>query len=95
MLTESQLTRLLSKKYIEIKLSPHQKLELYKRLEELDMSPSEYFIYLSEEYEGNHLASLKHFRYNLKRRVKKGINLIYIEELIKLRDYLNLLIKKL
>lgn len=80
---------------VQIKLSGEAKIKLDKRLQELNMSPSQYFLYLVEEYEGDHLTSLHNFRYNLKRRVKKGINFMYIQELIKLRDYLNLLIEKL
>lgn len=92
---ESQLTPLLSKETISIRLSPNSKMKLEKRLKELNMNPSQYFLYLIEEYEGDNLTSLQNFRYNLKRRVKKGINFMYIQELIKLRDYINILLDRL
>jgi hypothetical protein len=92
---ESQLTPQLFKNTVQIKLSSEATVNLNKKLKELDMNPSQYFMYLIEEHEGDHLTSLHNFRYNLKRRVKKGINFMYLQELIKLRDYLNILINRL
>lgn len=83
------------KSKITIHLSPLQ-LQSFKALsKKLDANNSSTLAYLLEAYEGNNLKYIKNFRYNLVKRVRLGINKMYLDELIKLRDYLDSLINKI
>jgi hypothetical protein len=90
-----QLTPQLSKEEIKIKLPLEKLLKIQTRCNELGMNTNEYIIYLIEEVDGDNIKSIINFRYNLNKRIKKGINKLYINELIKLQKQLNLLLDKL
>lgn len=83
------------KKSTKLNLPIIQQIKLEKRCKELGMSTSEYFIYLMEEYDGDHINTIINFRYNLSKRVKKGINQLYIKQLIKLQKQLDLILNRL
>jgi hypothetical protein len=90
-----QLTPLLSKSNIKITLPIDQIIKAEEKCKELGMSFNEYIIYLIEEIDGDDIKSIINFRYNLRKRIKKGINRLYINQLIKLQTQLNLLLEKL
>jgi predicted DNA-binding protein len=85
----------LCKEDIKIKLPIEQSIKLYSQASKLGMTKSQYIIYLMEEYDGDSINTIINFRYNLNRRIKKGINRIYINQLIKLQTQLNILLEKL
>lgn len=91
---QSQIESLTKDKRIVIKLPIHKKLQFIQRRDELQMSSSQFIIYLMNEYDGDHLSVIQNFRYNLIRRIKKGIDRNYLYELTKLRDHLNTIIDK-
>lgn len=80
---------------LNIQLTLLQKIKLENNAKELGMNNSQYISYLLENYEGDNINIIKRFRYNLIRRVKKGINIMYINELKKLNTYLNILLERL
>lgn len=80
---------------VVIKLPIDKKVDFLNKRDRLGMSSSQFLMYLLEEYEGNNLAVIKNFRYNLSKRIKKGINRQYINELTKLRDQLNITLNRL
>jgi len=92
---ESQLIHLLSKEPLILELPPLIKLKIEQRSTELNLTPANYIIFLIENYDGNTLEVLTSFRYNLIQKVKKGINIIHIRELIKLKEYLEVILAKL
>jgi hypothetical protein len=90
-----QLIPPLSKQTIKITLPLEKQIKLEIRCKELGMSRSEYIIYLMDEVDGDDIKTIINFRYNLRNRIKKGINRLYINQLIKLQKQLNLLLDKL
>lgn len=91
---EARLLQVVNNKRIALNLPIEKKIQFYKRIKELDMSPSQFVVYLLNEYDGNHLSVISKFRYNLIKRIKKGINKQYLFELKTLRDQLNIIIEK-
>ena len=91
---EHKLRQMANDKRIVIKLPIDKKVQFYKRAEELNMSPSQFIIHLLNEYDGDHLSVISNFRYNLNKRIRKGINDKYLYELTRLRDNLNVIIEK-
>lgn len=91
---EQQLYQVANDKRIVVKLPIDKKIQFYQRAEELGMSPSQFVIHLLEEYDGDHLSVISNFRYNLIKRIKKGINRQYLFELKALRDHINVIIEK-
>jgi hypothetical protein len=87
-----QSTPQLYKGDIKLKLPIEQVLKFQKRCNELGMTSSQYVIFLMEGYNINNIIN---FRYNLNKRIKKGINRIYINQLIKLRAQLETILNKL
>lgn len=90
-----QLIPLLSKNDIKVNLTLDQIVKAQERCNELGLTFNQYIIFLIEEIDGDDIKSIINFRYNLRRRIKKGINRIYINQLIKLQTQLNLLLEKL
>ncbi len=90
-----QSTPLFYKKPITINLPTNQVINFESRCKKLGMTHSQFVIYLMEEYDGDNLTCIINFRYNLERRLKKGINKLYINQLQKLQKQLNLILEKL
>jgi hypothetical protein len=80
---------------VVLSLSPLQKVSFDKICEELDMNGSQLFEYLIQRHYTFDLSTIRMFRYNLVKRVKKGINNQYIKEFIKLNNYLNTFLENL
>lgn len=78
-----------------VRLPIHRKIQFNNRRDELGMSPSQFIIHLLSEYDGDDLAVIRNFRYNLNKRVKKGINRNYLYELTRLRNQLNIIIDRI
>ena len=78
-----------------VRLPICKKIQFNNRKDELGMSPSQFIIHLLNEYDGNDLAVIKNFRYNLNKRVKKGIDRKYLYELTRLRNQLNIIIDRI
>ena len=74
---------------VVVRLPICRRIDYLNGMEKEQMNQSEFLIHLLENYYGDNLSVLRNFRYNLRKRVKKGINQLYINELIKLRDYIN------
>ena len=91
---EHRLHQVASNKKILVTLPIEKKIQFYNRCEELGMSPSQFVVHLLNQYDGDHLSIIQNFRYNLNRRIKKGINRQYLYELRRLRDDINILIEK-
>lgn len=91
---EQQLHQVTSNKKILVKLPIEKKIQFHSKCKELGMSPSQFVVYLLNEYEGDHLSVIQNFRYNLIKRIRKGINKNYLYELTRLRDHLNIIIEK-
>lgn len=93
-LKQHQAHLIANDKRIVIKLPIQKKIQFIKERDSRQMSSSEFVIYLLKEYQGDHLSVIKNFRYNLNKRIKKGIDKHYLFELRRLRDQLNLIIDK-
>jgi len=89
------LDKLINDERIVIKLPIIKKIQFIKRRNELDLSSSQFIVHLLNEYDGDNLSVIKNFRYNLCKRVKKGIDRNYLYELTKLRDQLNIIIERI
>lgn len=87
--------KLINDERIIIRLPIIRKIEFNKKRDDLGMNSSQFIIHLLDQFEGNNLSVIKNFRYNLNKRIKKGIDRNYLYELTKLRDQLNILIERI
>lgn len=74
---------------IVIKIPIEQKIKFIKGMKKFNMTQSQFLIYLLEEYEGANLKVLKNFRIRLKERIKKGINYLYLRELVSIKNIID------
>ena len=80
---------------LSIKLPIGAKLRFIEAMDKEGLGASALVIFLLDSYYGDKLETLKLFRYNLAKRVKKGLDYRYIEELQKLRELIDLSLKNL
>jgi len=59
------------------------------------LNQSEFLMYLLENYEGDKLEVLQNYRYKIASRIKKGINILYINELKKIKDMIDPVLSRL
>jgi hypothetical protein len=90
-----QATPQLYKGDIKLKLPIEQVLKFQKRCDELGMTSSQYVIFLMEGYDGNNINNIINFRESLNKRIKKGINRLYINQLIRLQTQIDTILNKL
>lgn len=80
---------------LTVKLPIGAKVRFIEAMSETGLSADALVIFLLDSYYGDKLETLKLFRYNLAKRVKKGLDYRYIEELQKLRELIDLSLKNL
>lgn len=80
---------------VVVRLPIGYKLKYIDGMKDKKLNQSEYLMYLLDNYEGDNLEVLKQFRHNLAKRIKKGINFLYINELKKIKDLIDPVLERL
>lgn len=80
---------------LRITLATGYKIKYIEGMNRTGLNQSEFLAYLLDNYEGDKLEVLQNYRYNLARRIKKGINIFYVNELKKLKDLIDPILSRL
>lgn len=80
---------------VVIRLPVGHKIKYIEGMNRTGLNQSEFLIYLLENYEGDRLAVLQNYRSKINSRIKKGINILYINELRKIKDLIDPILQRL